>query len=103
LWDEDSWHAILVRQVRLARTVGALEQLPVDLASLAQDAIRHGDFAGADALIAESDAVSEATGGTGYASYAATYLAALRGRQAEVTPLVEATLAEAEAGGTEPA
>jgi hypothetical protein len=86
LWDEDRWHALLVRQVRLARTVGALEQLPVDLASLAQDDIRRGDFAGADALIAESDAVSEATGGTGYASYAAMYLAALRGHQAEVTP-----------------
>ena len=99
LWDEDSWRAILVRQVELARTAGALEQLPGNLASLAQDAIRRGDFAGADALIAESGAVSEATGGSGYASYAAMYLAALRGRQAEVTPLVEATLAEAEARG----
>jgi DNA-binding CsgD family transcriptional regulator len=99
LWDEDRWHAILVRQVELARAVGALEQLPVDLASLAQDAIRCGDFAEADALIAESDAVSEATGGSGYASYAAMYLAALRGHQAEAIPLVQAALAEAEAGG----
>ena len=56
LWDEDRWHALLIRQVELARTVGALEQLPVDLASFAQDAIRRGDFAGADALIACFDA-----------------------------------------------
>ncbi len=28
LWDEDCWHTILVRQVRLARDVGALDQLP---------------------------------------------------------------------------
>jgi DNA-binding CsgD family transcriptional regulator len=99
LWDEESWRAILVRQTRLARAVGALEQLPVDLAALAQDEVRQGDFAGADALIAESDAICEATGGSRYASYAAMYLAALRGHQAEVTRLVEATLAAAEAEG----
>ena len=46
LWDEDCWRAILVRQVRLARDVGALDQLPVDLSSLAHDDMWRGDFAG---------------------------------------------------------
>jgi DNA-binding CsgD family transcriptional regulator/tetratricopeptide (TPR) repeat protein len=99
LWDEESGYAILVRQVEFARAVGALEQLPAYLASLAQGHIRRGDFSGADVLIAESNAVSEATGGSGYASYTAMYLATLRGNQAEVTPLAEAALSEAEAQG----
>ena len=33
LWDEDLWHAITVRQTRVARDVGALEQLALDLNS----------------------------------------------------------------------
>ncbi len=98
LWDEDCWRAILVRQVRLARDVGALDQLPVDLSGLAQDDMWRGDFAGADSLIAEANAVCEATGSR-IAPFAAMFLAALRGNQAEVAPLIEATLAAAEVGG----
>ena len=41
----------------------------------------------------------EATGGSSVAPYAAMFLAALRGHPEEVTPLVEATLAAAEAEG----
>ena len=99
LWDHDCWRAIQDRQVGLARTIGALEQLPVGLAVLAQGDTRQGDFARADSHIAESRAISKAIGGGSHASYAAMYLAALRGQQAEVIALVEATLAEAEAGG----
>ena len=99
LWDHDSWRAIQERQVGLARAIGALEQLPVDLAVLAQGDARQGDFARADSHIAESGAISKAIGGGRHASYAHMYLAALRGHGAEVTPLVEATLAAAEAGG----
>ena len=98
LWDEDCWRAILVRQVRLARDVGALDQLPVDLSGLAQDDTWRGDFEAADSLIAEANAVCEATGSR-IAPFAAMFLAALRGNQAEVAPLIEATLAAAEAGG----
>jgi hypothetical protein len=31
LWDDAAWRAMLTRQVRLARDVGALRQLPVTL------------------------------------------------------------------------
>ena len=99
LWEEDGQRAILVRQVQLARTVGALEQLPIDLVALAIDDAWRGDFAGAAALIAECDAVCEATAGSRVAPFAAMFLGALRGNEAEVTPLIEATLAAAEAGG----
>jgi DNA-binding CsgD family transcriptional regulator len=99
VWDEDGQRAILVRQVQLARTAGALEQLPIDLVALAIDDAWRGDFAGAAALIAECDAVCEVTGGSRVSPFAAMFLGALRGHQAEVTPLIEATLAAAEAAG----
>ena len=99
VWDEDGQRAILVRQVQLARTVGALEQLPIDLVALAIDDAWRGDFAGTAALIAECDAVCEVTGGSRVSSFAAMFLGALRGNQAEVTPLIEGALAAAEATG----
>src|SRR6185437_2905650 len=37
LWDEDGWRAILLRQVRLGRAAGALDQLPIGLVALAMD------------------------------------------------------------------
>src|SRR5262249_7796212 len=89
----------VVGRVQLAGTAGALEQLPIDLVALAIDEAWRGDFAGAAALIAECDAVCEATGGSRVAPFAAMFLDALRGDQAEVTPLIEATIAAAEAGG----
>jgi DNA-binding CsgD family transcriptional regulator len=96
LWDEDGFRAILVRQIRLARAVGALDQLPVALAGLAMDATWRGDFAEAEAAIAEADSVCEATGGARIASYLAVFVAAMRGNPAEVTPLVETVIALAE-------
>jgi DNA-binding CsgD family transcriptional regulator len=48
--------------------------------------------------VAEADAVTEATG-TQVAPYGALVLAGLRGREADATPLIEATVREATAGG----
>ncbi len=98
VWDDERWRAMLLRQVQIARDVGALDQLPIDLASLGTDAAWSGDFAAAAALIAETDAVCEATG-TRSAPFAAMLLASLRGNQSEVSPLIEATIAEAAVGG----
>ena len=98
LWDEDAWHAIAVRQTRLAREAGALDQLPIDLASEAATVIRGGDFATAAALIAEADVVSEATG-IRYPPFAVLWLTCLSGHEAEAAPLIEATIAEGTAGG----
>jgi DNA-binding CsgD family transcriptional regulator len=98
LWDDDAWRAMLVRQLRLARDAGALERLPVLLASLGTAVAWSGDFAAAEALVAEADVVREATGSRA-APFTAMMLAALRGRQAEAARLIEATIAEATAGG----
>jgi DNA-binding CsgD family transcriptional regulator len=98
LWDADAGRAIVARQVRLARAVGSLEQLPVDLVALAMDDAWRGDFESAASLIAETDAIAEATGSR-IAPYAAMFLSALRGNQAEVIPLTQASITAAETGG----
>ena len=98
VWDDDTWRALLVRQVRLAREAGALDQLPIDLGALGTNVAWSGDFAAAASLIAEADAVCEATGSRA-APYAAMMLAALRGNEAEAVPLIEATIAEAAVEG----
>ena len=94
LWDDDAWRAMLARQLRLARDVGALDQLPVLLGALGMAVAWCGDFAAAAALAAEADTVCEVTGGRASPA-TAMMLAALRGHEAEAAPLIEATLAEA--------
>ena len=96
LWDDDGWHAIATRQVRLARDAGALENLPLHLASMGIVTAWSGAFGAAAALIAESEAVCEATGAR-IPSYAALVLAGLRGSQAEAVPLFDAMINAAEA------
>ena len=61
LWGRGGWR-VTVRQVRLARDAGSLDQLPFLLSRMAFDAVYGGDFAAAASLIAEFDAVCEATG-----------------------------------------
>ena len=98
LWDDDAWRAMLVRQLRLARDAGALERLPLLLASLGTAVAWTGDFAAAAALVVEADVVCEATGSRA-APFTAMMLAALRGLESEAAELIEATIAEATAGG----
>jgi len=98
LWDDDAWRAMLVRQLPLARDAGALERLPLLLASLGTAVAWSGDFTAAAALVAEADVVCEATGSRA-APFTAMMLAALRGLESEAAQLIEATIAEATAGG----
>jgi len=98
LWDADGWLAISAGAIQLARDVGALDQLPIGLQSQAIIVTWCGDFPAAAALITENRLISEATG-TRMAPFAAMSLAALRGRESEAAPLIEATFAAATAGG----
>jgi len=98
LWDYDAWRTMLEQQVQLARSAGALDQLPIDLAALGTATAWSGDFTAAAALIAESDAVCAATGSRA-APFTAMMLACLRADQDEAIPLIDATIAEATAGG----
>jgi DNA-binding CsgD family transcriptional regulator len=98
LWDDETWHAINARQLQLARDAGALAWLPIDLTASAILLAWWGDFARSAEVIAEADAVTEATQ-TRIAPYGAMLLAALRGREAEAQALIEATVNDANAGG----
>src|SRR4051812_9599509 len=98
VWDYDTCLAVATRGVELARDAGALEVLAVAVNVLAQAATLGGDFAGAALLIAEADAVVQATGAH-VAPYGALVHAAFHGREAEAHALIDATIAEATAGG----
>jgi DNA-binding CsgD family transcriptional regulator len=98
LWDDETLHAINVRHLRRVREVGALGRLPIDLTAFAIFVAWWGDFAGAASAIAEAESVTEATG-TRIAPYSPMLLAALQGREAEATALVESTIEQASAGG----
>ncbi len=98
LWDHDSCLAIGVRTVQLARESGALEALSIADNACGQAAAFGGDFATAALLIAEVDAVKEATG-TRIATHAALALAGMRGHEAEASELVDSVIARATADG----
>ncbi|WP_171107973.1 helix-turn-helix transcriptional regulator [Streptomyces sp. Z423-1] len=62
LWDDEAWHELAGRAVRLARNAGALAVLPMALAHRAAVHVLAGEFATASALIDEADAITRATG-----------------------------------------
>ena len=72
--------------------------MPLHLATAGIITAWSGAFGAAAALIAESEAVCEATGAR-IPSYAALVLAGLRGSPAEAVPLLDATINAAEAAG----
>lgn len=97
LWDDVSWHAINLVQVKRAREVGALARLPIALVALAILEAWWGDFASASTALDEADSVAEATK-TQIAPLGALMLAACRGRS-DAAPLLEATIAGLTAAG----
>jgi DNA-binding CsgD family transcriptional regulator len=98
IWDSEGAIAIYERKVQLVRDTGALGELPIHLHSLALERAWLGDFAGAGLLLAESDSVAAATGSQ-VPPFAMLRLRALQGREAEATPLIEATIQLGTAGG----
>ena len=62
LWDDESWHVLSERHVRLARDAGALTVLPLALEMHCASQVNAGEFAAAQALIDEADAITDAAG-----------------------------------------
>ena len=75
LWDDDRWHVLSERHVRLARGVGALSELPGALNSRAFTLLFAGELAAAASLIQELRSAMEATG-SNLVPYSALGLAA---------------------------
>ena len=98
LWDDESWHQLATRAVRLARDGGALAVLPVALSYRAGVHVHAGEFAEAAALIEEADAITEATGNAPM-RYTSMMLAAWRGDEKQTLHLVETGVQDAKARG----
>ncbi|MFC5266043.1 AAA family ATPase [Kribbella qitaiheensis] len=98
VWDDDRWDTFSSRHVRLTRDAGALSELPLALSQRAYALLFAGELAAAASLLEEAQVVTEATGSR-IAPYGALALAALRGREAEISTLVTATKDDVELRG----
>jgi DNA-binding CsgD family transcriptional regulator len=98
VWDHDRCLEIGRRAVQLAHDSGALEVLAAADNACGQAAAFGGDFAGAALLVAEVDAVKEATR-TRVGPHAAIALAGIRGQETGATELLDSVLADAPAHG----
>src|SRR5215218_6298839 len=101
LWDDDAFHALSSRAVRLARDTGALALLPVALVYRSGAQVFAGELDAASALIQEADEIAVATGNAGF-RFAGVLVAAWRGVEAEAMQLINAGLGNG-AEGTVPA
>jgi DNA-binding CsgD family transcriptional regulator len=90
IWDYENSDALTQRQVRVGRESGALTVLPVSLSSRASVELYAGNLAGATSLIAEANAITDATDGRNV-PYAPLALAAFRGREPDASRLIHAT------------
>ena len=78
--------------------LGLLVQLLIYANGLGLSATLRGQFAAAASLIAEADAIAEATG-TRIAPYTAVFLAGFQGSEADATQLIDAVTKDARAAG----
>jgi DNA-binding CsgD family transcriptional regulator len=98
VWDDETWHILASRHVKLARDAGALSELPLAVLSRYLMYIHAGELEQGAALIAEAQAVADATGSQ-LGPYGGLGAAAFRGREAEATELIQATMAGATSRG----
>jgi DNA-binding CsgD family transcriptional regulator len=94
VWDDAAWDVLSERHLELARSRGALSELPLALNSRGYVHLFGGELGTASALIDESGAAIEATGAS-LTPWGAIALAALRGRVHDALPMFEAATAEA--------
>ncbi|HEV2253648.1 MAG TPA: LuxR C-terminal-related transcriptional regulator, partial [Streptosporangiaceae bacterium] len=88
LWDDELWHTLATRGVRVARETGALHLLPNALNYLAAFHVHSGAFGTAAELTGEVDSITQATG-IPPLRYAACTLLVARGDQAQALSLLE--------------
>ena len=93
VWDDEAFDLLSARFVQLARDAGALSVLPLALATRSVVPLFAGELAVAFSLLEEVVAVNEATGAS-LAPYVGLAHVTFRGREAEVSPLIEAATRE---------
>ena len=98
VWDYDSWDVLSDRQLTLARDAGALIALPIAFNVRSGVHVFAGEFTDAATMVAQAEAVTEATGSS-IAPYGAVILAVFRGQEAEAARLIETATEDAERRG----
>ena len=88
VWDDVTWRLLSTRELERARDTGALTAMPLVLSTLSYIHAISGELA----------AATEATGIPSH-RYVALWIAALRGREAELSELIDTTTSEAVARG----
>ena len=91
VWDDETWHILASRHVTLARDAGALSELPLAIRWRILLHAHAGELEQGAALIAEAQAVTDATGSQ-LGPHGALGVAAFRGHEAEATELIQATM-----------
>ena len=98
LWDDETWDLLSSRQLELVRSAGALSAVPFALTARSAVHLVCGDLRAAASQVDEIRVVSDATG-IASPPYGPLWLAALRGREAELSNLLETAVDEAEGRG----
>ncbi|MCL3819055.1 helix-turn-helix transcriptional regulator [Aeromicrobium wangtongii] len=93
VWDDESWDVLSARHIELARTAGALAELPLALISRSMMLTFSGELTAAGVLLDELRIVAEATG-LALGPEPRLILAAFRGDRAEVRAIIESTTAD---------
>jgi DNA-binding CsgD family transcriptional regulator len=94
VWDDARWDVLSSFHIELARSSGALSELPLALNSRTYIHLFRGELETADALIEEAGVATEATG-AGLTPWGALALAVLRGREGDAAAMLEAAAADA--------
>jgi DNA-binding CsgD family transcriptional regulator len=94
VWDDARWDVLSSFHIELARSSGALSELPLALNSRTYIHLFRGELETADALIEEARVATEATG-AGLTPWGALALAVLRGREGDAAAMLEAAAADA--------
>jgi DNA-binding CsgD family transcriptional regulator/tetratricopeptide (TPR) repeat protein len=98
LWDDELWHELAARALTRARDAGSLSVLPIALTYRAGVHVHAGEFDAASGLIAEADAITEATGSAPL-WYTSLVLAAWRGHEDRALELIQLGSGDATARG----
>ncbi|MGW3353775.1 helix-turn-helix transcriptional regulator, partial [Nonomuraea rubra] len=97
-WDFTNWRLLLERELKVLRTAGAYDLLPIVLAALGTVTTWSGEFPAAAAMFAEAETICEVTGAPA-AAFGPTILACLRGDEDKAAPLIHSMIAEVEVTG----
>ena len=94
IWDYESWDSLTAKQVRAAREVGAIAELPLALSTRVGVKIFGGDLRAAAALVDESDVLASAIDSRVVPPYGRLSVTAFRGREHDLLEMLRTSTAD---------